>query len=403
MKGTTGITVEALARLSLRDVEETLLLLWENGLDDVKDADETLVGGRLNHAKHVLGVPGASQLTSLKYWQRVLGLSEAELRELIQLFGLSISSRARKLPNGAIRKLKAETIKRKIVLQPLPMDEPVQEMVVSAERVKWKTIGKEMEEIVPIDVHDILKVHFALVKDFVNNNDPINPSGPRDLNLLESALFRQETRIGDKSKYESVEMRGAALLHSLIHNHPFHNGNKRTALVSLLVFLDNNQLMLTCSQDDLFRFVLIVAQHRIVKEKFEDLADREVLAIANWIFENSRSVKLGDRMLSFRKCKQLLNKYGCEISHSDGGTNFKITRKIKGQGIFGRTQTLISHVSLRNEGEDLQIRTVKKIRQDLKLDEENGIDSAAFYDNVPTAADEFIIRYRKILLRLAKL
>src|SRR5258708_1626270 len=74
----------------------------------------------------------------------------------------------------------------------------------------------------------VLVIHNQLVRDFAESGDPIDPPGIRDRGeLLESALSRPQTSIGTTLKYPTIEMAAAALLHALVHNHPFHNGNKR--------------------------------------------------------------------------------------------------------------------------------------------------------------------------------
>ena len=107
-------------------------------------------------------------------------------------------------------------------------------------------------------------------------------------------MSRPQTALGGHLKYETVELAGAALLHSLVHNHPFHNGNKRTAIVALIVFLDENRCYLTCNEAELFRFVLLVARHAIAEPKDSWLADREVIAAAQWLRGNSRAVDTGN-------------------------------------------------------------------------------------------------------------
>ena len=54
-------------------------------------------------------------------------------------------------------------------------------------------------------------------------------------------------------------------------------------------------------------------------------------------------------------------------------------------------------------GEFIDIFRVWKIVNDLELDEENGVDSAAFYETSGSTVDDFIIEYSKTLRRLAKL
>ncbi len=57
-----------------------------------------------------------------------------------------------------------------------------------------------------------------------------------DFGLLESAVLRPQTTIGGLDAYPSVHEKAAALIHSLIRNHPFVDGNKRTAVVATFTF-----------------------------------------------------------------------------------------------------------------------------------------------------------------------
>ena len=213
--------------------------------------------------------------------------------------------------------------------------------------------------------------------------------------------------MGGEFKYPTVETSAAALLHSLILNHPFHNGNKRTALVAMLVFLDENGFVPTCHEDEIFKLVLLVAQHRIVDHRLRDLPDREVLAIADWLCKRVRLVEGGDHPLQWRKLRRILTAYGCEFSTPGrGGNRINITRRLEvKRGFFGlrRIHELRTQVFYGDEGREAQRNTVKKIREDLHLDDLHGVDSYAFYSQVPTLASDFISEYRKTLHRLAKL
>ena len=199
-------------------------------------------------------------------------------------------------------------------------------------------------------------------------------------------------------------------MHSLIHNHPFHNGNKRTALVSTLVFLDQNGLLLTCSDEQLFKFIVTVAQHSLIpstpSRPVDRLPDREVQEIAQWIRNNSRVTESGERPLPFRRIRKILTRYGCAISHVKG-YYVDISRTIEARtgvlGIRSRQTILSTKIAYNDEGREVSKDTIAKIRRDLMLDDLHGYDSASFYDNAPECADEFIAKYRKILRRLAQL
>lgn len=95
-------------------------------------------------------------------------------------------------------------------------------------------------------------------------------------------MSRPATSLGGQYKYSTIQSAGAALLHSLVQNHAFHNGNKRTALVALLVFLDRNNFVLDSNEDELFKWMLMVASHQLLPSGFayDQMADRETSEIA---------------------------------------------------------------------------------------------------------------------------
>ena len=64
--------------------------------------------------------------------------------------------------------------------------------------------------------------------------------GLRDVGLLESAVFRPQASFDGKDLYLTIFDKAAALLQSLLKNHPFVDGNKRTALTSAGIFLKIN-------------------------------------------------------------------------------------------------------------------------------------------------------------------
>lgn len=76
-------------------------------------------------------------------------------------------------------------------------------------------------------------------------------SGVRDFGLLEAALFRPQT-----GYYADLSEEAAALWESLSQNHPFVDGNKRTAFGAMYTFLAINGLQLTASCAEAEEFVL---------------------------------------------------------------------------------------------------------------------------------------------------
>ena len=81
-------------------------------------------------------------------------------------------------------------------------------------------------------------------------DEPIDPQGYKDLLLLDSAVNRPFQTFDGKELYEDLYKKGAALFHSLVCNHCFSNGNKRTGLIALDLFLTaNGQLLLLNNED----------------------------------------------------------------------------------------------------------------------------------------------------------
>jgi death-on-curing protein len=76
-------------------------------------------------------------------------------------------------------------------------------------------------------------------------------SGVRDGGLLESALFRPQT-----GYYADLIEEAAALWESLSQNHPFMDGNKRTAFAAMYTFLAINEVRLTANAGETEDFML---------------------------------------------------------------------------------------------------------------------------------------------------
>ena len=84
--------------------------------------------------------------------------------------------------------------------------------------------------------------------------------GVRDAGLLESALLRPQNIYIYSNGQASLAQLAAAYAYGLARNHPFVDGNKRTALVLSLLFLRLNKKTLTASQEDLYAVFMALAK-----------------------------------------------------------------------------------------------------------------------------------------------
>ena len=83
--------------------------------------------------------------------------------------------------------------------------------------------------------------------------------GVRDEAMLDSALESAYAGFGDNEFYPTKEEKGARLGYALISNHAFLDGNKRIGIYVMLSFLEMNGVPVQCSDEDLVRVGLSVA------------------------------------------------------------------------------------------------------------------------------------------------
>jgi death-on-curing protein len=94
--------------------------------------------------------------------------------------------------------------------------------------------------------------------------------GLRDLGMLLSALGRSQGTFDGKDLYPDLFSKTAALMESLVRNHPFVDGNKRTAITSAALFLRMNGYRLIAENEEMVWFTLACAQSQL---SFDEIVD----------------------------------------------------------------------------------------------------------------------------------
>ena len=95
-----------------------------------------------------------------------------------------------------------------------------------------------------LTIAEVLAIHDDQIERYGGGN------GVRDAGQLEAALFRPQS-----GYYEDVIAQAAALWESLSQNHPFVDGNKRTAFASTYAFLAINGLQIIADADEIWLFL----------------------------------------------------------------------------------------------------------------------------------------------------
>jgi death-on-curing protein len=92
----------------------------------------------------------------------------------------------------------------------------------------------------------------------------------RDIDLLLASEQRPQASAFGQDAYPDMPQKSAVLLHSLSRNHPFKDGNKRTATVAMLLFLRVNGYAVTWQREEALTRILGVAEGRAEWQTFAE-------------------------------------------------------------------------------------------------------------------------------------
>ena len=95
-----------------------------------------------------------------------------------------------------------------------------------------------------ISKKQVLKIHAKLIEEFGGK------AGIRDEELLEAAILRPFGGFGDEEFYPSPEEKAAAIIESIVKNHPFLDGNKRTGYTLMRLILMSANRDIEANEDE---------------------------------------------------------------------------------------------------------------------------------------------------------
>jgi len=124
---------------------------------------------------------------------------------------------------------------------------------------------------VHLTAEQVLFIHYRLVGETGGEH------GVRDLGLLKSAVARPRATFDRQELYPDIFEKAAAPMESLINNHPFVDGNKRTGIACAVLFLQQNGVSFSAKNADLEKFTLRVASSKVGRSD-----------ITEWLKKHSR-------------------------------------------------------------------------------------------------------------------
>jgi len=124
-----------------------------------------------------------------------------------------------------------------------------------------------------LTAEQVLFIHARLIEETGGSH------GVRDLNMLMFALGRVQARFNEQDLYPDLFSKAAALIDSLIRNHPFVDGNKRTGVTAAGLFLYRNGYRLTADNNRLVEMTMRIAESQTSLDE-----------LAIWLEKNSQPI-----------------------------------------------------------------------------------------------------------------
>ena len=132
--------------------------------------------------------------------------------------------------------------------------------------VRWQNWQNDFKK-------DVLILHELSIQSYGGSH------GIRDIGLPEGAIARPFQTFGGEDLYPTVYDKAAALGESLIINHPFLDGNKRTGILAVAAFLLESGFEINSSEEELYNFTIDISTGKL---KFDD--------IFLWLKNNTQSL-----------------------------------------------------------------------------------------------------------------
>ncbi len=123
-----------------------------------------------------------------------------------------------------------------------------------------------------LNLEEILQLHFRVIEDFGGSH------GVRDEGRLKSVIEAPLQSVFGEDQYKTLYEKAAVYMHTIIADHPFYDGNKRSGVTVAAIFLMRNGLVLSASPKELEEFAVRVAVEHL-----------EISAIAGWLEEHSKN------------------------------------------------------------------------------------------------------------------
>ncbi|MFG1360703.1 type II toxin-antitoxin system death-on-curing family toxin [Xanthobacter pseudotagetidis] len=279
---------------------------------------------------------------------------------------------------------------------------------IKSEHDRWiKTIGMADPYLdrVTIGIHEVLQAHFLLAEYFATKGEGIGGLGPKNIDLLHSALSRQFVQYGGKPKWKNGIDICATLMFGLIKNHPFHDANKRTAFLTSILHLQKIGRTPTIKDLEYEDFTVNIAENNLDIYDFSKRIDapspdREIMIISHFLKRGTREISLKNKFITYNELKLLLSKRGLGLEKPNGN-RIDLVRYVDtdGETMLDRPKR-IAHIGFHGWSKEVSAKDIGIVRESARLDARHGYDSQSFFNGLDDPLT-LIRKYKEPLERLA--
>jgi death-on-curing family protein len=261
-----------------------------------------------------------------------------------------------------------------------------------------------------LGIHEIIRAHYLIADFFIAEQRELGGVGPRDIGLLHSALHRPLIEFGGVKKWDDFFDKAATTLFGLIKDHPFHDANKRTALLAILYLLAKQGWTPRCSKDDFENLTVEIADMEIVKRaRYKALTqseeDPEIKYISHWLRKNTRAVDRREYSITYRDLRRILARYDFVLENPRNNM-IDIVRVQQRTGLLAfiagsEHRQRVGRIGYPSENKQVSREDLKSVRKQCHLTHKYGIDSQTFYFGVDDMTS-LLADYQDNIRRLAE-
>lgn len=258
---------------------------------------------------------------------------------------------------------------------------------------------------VTIGIHEVLQAHFLLADYFWKTGEGLGGLGPKNIDLLHSALSRQFVQFGGKPKWNDGIDICATLMFGLIKNHPFYDANKRTAFLTSILHLQKIGRTPTVSHIDYEDFTVAIADNKLCSYPSYDRTDipspdREISVMAHFLRRNTRGIDLRSKTITYNVLNTILHSRGLKIENPKGN-RIDLMRYIDSDGETPLSSPKrIAHIGFHGWSRQVSQKDIAVVCDASRLDARHGYDSQAFFNGLDDPLT-LIKKYKEPLQRLA--